>query len=183
MGNSESRIASIGKLSTRCSEGHKTVFAFGSSAVNRAGILQEETFHSMLTLERLRAERSRRQFVLMLLDASAFVEAKAADHLMSQVTSVLLKSTRETDLVGWHKKGAILGVIFNEIRPEFKNPIIETLYSKVVNALHDDVGREIASNLLVTAHLFPESWDRDEVEQVADTKLYPDLSGNGSTFL
>ena len=41
----------------------------------------------------------RNSFVLMLLDAGSFVETETSRRLMSQVVAVLLKSTRETDLV------------------------------------------------------------------------------------
>jgi lipopolysaccharide/colanic/teichoic acid biosynthesis glycosyltransferase len=91
-----------------------------------------------------------------------------------------MKCTRETDLVGWHKNGVVLGVIFTEISLEFENPITEILRSKVVNALHDELGREVGSNLAVTAHLFPESADRGVTEPIADTRFYPDLSHGGS---
>ena len=40
-------------------------------ASRRDEILREETLHAMLTLERRRAERSRKPFVLMLLDSHA----------------------------------------------------------------------------------------------------------------
>jgi lipopolysaccharide/colanic/teichoic acid biosynthesis glycosyltransferase len=179
MGNSYSRIAALGEQSTRCSKGHKAVFDIDFSAVKRVVILQEETFHSMLRLERRRAERSRKPFVLMLLDAGAFVETGAADRFMSQVTSVLLKSTRETDLVGWYKKGASLGVIFTEISLEFTTPITEILRSKVVSALHNELSNKVTSKLVVTVHLFPENRDRDGAETVADIRLYPDLSEGG----
>jgi lipopolysaccharide/colanic/teichoic acid biosynthesis glycosyltransferase len=154
--------------------------AFDSSVAARTGILQEETFHNMLTLERRRAERSRKPFVLMLLDAGTSGEAEATDRLVSQVTSVLLKSTRETDLVGWYKKGAILGVIFTEISLEFTPPITEILRSKVVSALHNELSNRVTSKLVVTVHLFPENRDRDGAETVADIRLYPDLSEGGS---
>ena len=180
MGNSPLRIPNLREQSARRSTGHKVKSGFDSLLVRRAEILQEETFHGMLTLERRRAERSHKPFVLMLLDASAFVDAGAATHIMSRVTSVLLKCTRETDFVGWHKKGLILGVIFTEISLEFENPITEILHSKVVNALHDELSREVTSNLVVTAHLFPESRDRGAAEPVADTRFYPDLSQGGS---
>jgi lipopolysaccharide/colanic/teichoic acid biosynthesis glycosyltransferase len=117
---------------------------------------------------------------LMVLEAGAFVEAETGDRCMSQVTSVLLKSTRETDLVGWYKEGVMLGVIFTEISQEFTTPISEILRSKVVNALHKELNSKVASNLVVTVHLFPESRDRDGGEPIADIRLYPDLSGGGS---
>src|SRR6266849_2686099 len=180
MGNSPLRIPNLREQTARRSTGHKVKSGFDSLLVRRAEILQEETFHNMLTLERRRAERSRKPFVLMLLDAGPSGEAEATDRLVSQVTSVLLKSTRETDLVGWYKKGAILGVIFTEISLEFMTPITEILRSKVVSALHKEFRSKITSTLAVTVHLFPELPDRDGAEPVADTRLYPDLHGGGS---
>ncbi len=179
MANSPLRIPTLREQSARRSTGHKVKPGLDSLLARRAEILQEETFHSMLRLERRRAERSRKPFVLMLLDATAFVDAEAANGFMSRVSSVLLKCTRETDHVGWHKNGIILGVIFTEISLEFENPITEILHSKVVNALHEELSREVGSNLIVTAHLFPESQDRGSAEPVADTSFYPDLSQGG----
>jgi lipopolysaccharide/colanic/teichoic acid biosynthesis glycosyltransferase/GGDEF domain-containing protein len=180
MANSPLRIPTLREHGTRRFSSHKAKSGFDSLLARQAEILQEEMFHNMLTLERRRAERSRKPFVLMLLDASAFVEAEAANRFMSQVASVLLKCTRETDLVGWHKQGVVLGVIFTEISQEFENPITEILHSKVMNALHDELDREVTSSLVVTVHLFPESRDRGGAELVADTRFYPDLSGGAA---
>jgi lipopolysaccharide/colanic/teichoic acid biosynthesis glycosyltransferase len=180
MGNSYLRIPALWETDARCSTGQEVLSAFDSSLTTRADILQEETFQNMLTLERRRAERSRKPFVLMLFDASPFCEAGATDRWVSPVRSVLLKSTRETDLVGWYKKGVILGVIFTEISLEFVTPITEILHSKFVSALHKELGNKITSKLTVTVHLFPENRDRDGAETVADISLYPDLSEGGS---
>jgi lipopolysaccharide/colanic/teichoic acid biosynthesis glycosyltransferase len=180
MGNTYLRIPALWEQGARRVRDQKAVSSLDSSAATRARVLQEETFHNMLTLERRRAERSRKPFVLMLLDASLSSDAEAADLLMSQVTSVLFKSTRETDLVGWYKKGFILGVLFTEVSMEVTSPITEILQSKVVNALHNELCRDVTSKLVVTVHLFPESQDRGEAEPVADIRLYPDLSRGGS---
>jgi lipopolysaccharide/colanic/teichoic acid biosynthesis glycosyltransferase len=180
MGNNYSRIVARGDQGTRRSNSHKTLFTLGSPAVKRSGTFHEEAFHSMLTLERRRAERSRKPFVLMLLDAGAFVETGTADNVMLSVTSVVLKSTRETDLIGWYKNGVILGVIFTEISSESEIPITEILHSKVVDALLAELSREITSKLSMTVHLFPEDRDRDGAEPVADLRLYPDVSESGS---
>ena len=183
MANIQPRIGVLGdQKSTPRSRGPHPTLA--SNLLRRATLLQEEIFHSMLTLERRRAERSRNSFVLMLLDAGAFAGTETSDHLMSQVASVLLKSTRETDLVGWYKSGLVLGVIFTETSLEFKNSITEILRSKVVNALDDELSREVTSNLIVTVHLFPESQDGDGAKPIADSRLYPDLTqGNPKTGL
>jgi lipopolysaccharide/colanic/teichoic acid biosynthesis glycosyltransferase len=180
MGNSYMRIPAIREQRAPRSTGQTVRTAFDSSVARRTEILQEETFHNMLTLERRRAERSCKPFVLMLLEARAFQDGQATSRMMSQVTSVLSKSTRETDLLGWYKKGSILGVIFTEISLEFTTPITEILHSKVVNALHNELSVSVTSKLAVTVHFFPESHDRDGAEPVADIRLYPDLSEVGS---
>src|SRR6266851_7553697 len=118
MGNSYFRIPALWEQGARRLAGQKVMSVFDSPVATRASFLQEETFHNLLTLERRRAERSRKPFVLMVLEADASIEANAADRFLSQVTSVLLKSTRETDLIGWYEKGASLGVIFTEISLE-----------------------------------------------------------------
>src|SRR6266849_9333614 len=110
MENNYSRVPARREQGTRPSKGHKALFSLGSSVVKQGEILQEETFHNMLTLERRRAERSRKPFVLMLLDAGGFLDAGATNRFMSRVSSILTKCTRETDLVGWHKNGVVLGV-------------------------------------------------------------------------
>src|SRR5580704_16919662 len=108
MANSQRGIGFLEEQKTaRHIVGHLPTLA--SNLAKRATLLQEESFHGMLTLERRRAERSRNSFVLMLLDAGSFVETETSRRLMSQVVSVLLKSTRETDLVGWYKNGVVLG--------------------------------------------------------------------------
>src|SRR5215471_17895212 len=125
MGNGYSRIPALWEQGVLRANTRKAAPAVGSLLTGRDEVLQEESFHSMLMLERRRAERSRKPFVLMLLDASASVESKTAGRLLSRVCSVLLKSTRETDLIGWYQQGAVLGVIFTEVSSEGKGPIAE----------------------------------------------------------
>jgi len=180
MGNSYFRIPVLWEQGARRMTSQKVRSAFDSSVAKRASFLQEETFHNMLALERRRAERSRKPFVLMVLKPGKSVVVEEGDRFMSQVKSVLLKSMRETDLVGWYKEGIILGVIFTEISLESTTPITEILRSKVVSALHNELSSKVASKLAVTVHLFPEIRDRDGAEPVADTRLYPDLHGGGS---
>ena len=176
MGNSYSRIPALWEQGVLRSTTRKAASAVGSLVEGREEVLQEESFRGMLTLERRRAERSRKPFVLMLLDASAFIEEKTADRFMARVSSVLLKSTRETDLIGWYEKGVILGVIFTEVSCEGEKPITETLRSKVLNALQGELSRKVASSLVVTTHLFPENAGQGKDETVTDSKFYPDLA-------
>jgi lipopolysaccharide/colanic/teichoic acid biosynthesis glycosyltransferase len=180
MGNTYLRIPALWEQGARRARSQSVMSSFASAAATRDGLLQEETFNNMLMLERRRAERSRKPFVLMLLDMGLSPDGETADLLTSGVTSVLMKSTRETDLVGWYKEGVILGVLFTEVSMEGTTPITEILHSKVVSALHNELTRKVTSKLVVTAHLFPESQDRGGAEPAADIRLYPDLSRGGS---
>ena len=135
--------------------------------------LPEGVFHSMLTLERRRAERSRKPFVLMLLDANS--ENGGAAGVLRQGLDVIVGAKRETDLVGWYKVEAILGVIFTEVNVEGERPITEILRSKIETALVKRLGRDKAGKIAISLHVFPESWEKDHSGWVADSKLYPDL--------
>lgn len=133
----------------------------------------EGVFHSLLTYERRRAERSRKPFVLMLLDAN--LEDGTAAKILKRAVDVVLATKRETDLVGWYKQDLILGVIFTEVNMEGQLPITEVLRNKVETALIKQLGQEAAAKIAVSLHLFPESWDKDQAGWIADSKLYPDL--------
>ncbi|HEV2522474.1 MAG TPA: sugar transferase [Candidatus Acidoferrales bacterium] len=127
----------------------------------------------MLTLERRRAERSRKPFVLMLLDAN--MENDAAAGIPREAVEIVAGSKRDTDLIGWYRFGAILGVIFTEVSIEGERPVTETLREKIETALIKYLGRERAARIAISLHLFPESWDRNDSGWKADSKLYPDL--------
>jgi lipopolysaccharide/colanic/teichoic acid biosynthesis glycosyltransferase len=148
--------------------------------VRGEGVLKEEALNAMLTLERRRAQRSRKPFVLMLLDSRAVHKNGNRVPFLERLTSVVSDTTRETDLIGWYEENAILGVIFTEINSEDKIPAAEVLRTKVVTTLRDRFGHKLASNIIVTVHLFPENWDNDRVDREADNKLYPDVCQKSS---
>jgi lipopolysaccharide/colanic/teichoic acid biosynthesis glycosyltransferase len=169
MANSFSRIAPAGPRESLL----KVAGPSYSDHIDSEEVLAENVFHSMLTLERRRAERSRKPFVLMLLDAN--LENGAAEAILKKAVSVIVASTRETDLVGWYKHDAILGIIFSEVSIEGDLPITETLRTKIETAFIKHLGRELAAKIAVSVHVFPESFDKDGSGWVADSKLYPDL--------
>ena len=176
MGNSNLKIAAPGEpLPPR--RGWSTLLRPDRALTGRDRILKEETFHSMLTLERRRAERSRKPFVLMLVDSSAAASNGHRSDLIDRLTRIVCGTTRETDLIGWHEQGAVLAVIFTEVSLAGENPVTEVLHSKVVAALRENLDSKVASSLHITVHLFPENWgDKGKSDSVADVKLYPDLS-------
>lgn len=136
-------------------------------------ILPQDVFHSMLTLERRRAERSGKPFVLMLLDAN--LESRAAERILRQAVDIVVSSKRDTDLVGWYRRDAILGIIFTEVALEGDLPVPETLRAKMESAFVKHLGRERASGIAASVHIFPEGWDKNSSGWAEDSQLYPDL--------
>jgi lipopolysaccharide/colanic/teichoic acid biosynthesis glycosyltransferase len=142
----------------------------------REEILAETTFHALLTHERRRAERSRKPFVLMLLEMHALHAKSVGASFSERVSSAITGATRETDLIGWYEEGRILAVIFAELNVEENVPVTELLRSKVETVLQDSLGTKGAARIVITTHIFPESWNQNGTERPADLKLYPDLS-------
>jgi len=171
MGNSYSRISPRGLRESLLKVAGPNYSRRSDGA--QGEVLEENVFHSMLTLERRRAERSRKPFVLMLLDAN--LENGAAEEILRQAVNIVVASKRETDLVGWYKQDAILGIIFAEVSVEGDLPITETLRTKMETAFVKHLGRERAAKIAVSLHIFPESWDKNGSRRVADSELFTDL--------
>jgi hypothetical protein len=141
-----------------------------SEVPQQENVLAENVFHSMLALERRRAERSRKPFVLMLLDAN--VENGPAEEILQKAVDIVLTSKRETDLFGWYTDGLILGIIFTEVSLEEESPITETLRDKIETAFVKRLGRERASRIAMSLHIFPEVGEDGNPGSLKDSKLY-----------
>src|ERR1035437_8582702 len=78
-------------------------------------ILPENVFLGILCLERKRAERSNKKFLLLLLDVE---DATSIEH-RAKLVSGIIKATdvvrRDTDPAGWYKRNSILGIIFTDL--------------------------------------------------------------------
>jgi exopolysaccharide biosynthesis polyprenyl glycosylphosphotransferase len=140
-------------------------------------VLAEELFRRILCWERKRAERSRKSFLLMLMDAGPVLQANQKQRVLTRILSGLTCSTRETDIVGWYRESAILAVIFTEIR-EADRPALQSLVSaKLSEALRTSLGADGVDQIRISFHFFPEDWDKRNTSRLSDEKLYPDLFG------
>lgn len=178
MGNSYSRISTPEQGESQLKITNRKYSRRLEGAPAQVNVLVEGVFHSMFNLERRRAERSRKPFVLMLLDAD--LENGTAEQMLLKAVEIVLASKRETDLVGWYKQGAILGIIFTEVTLQGDLPLTDTLRKKVESAFIKQLGRERASRIAMSLHIFPEGLDKDSAGWVSDSKLYPDLKRRGS---
>ena len=160
--------------------GRKVLARIGHVPPGREDVLAEATFHALLTHERRRAERSRKPFVLMLLELHPLHAKSVGAAFSERVESAIAEATRETDLIGWYEEGRILAVIFAELNVDEDVPVAELLRSKIETVLADSVGAKAAARIVITTHIFPESWNQNGTERPADLKLYPDLSQKAS---
>jgi len=176
MANSNLKVSPVREQVIQPGAGRKVLAGIGFVPHERAEVLAEPTFHALLTHERRRAERSRKPFVLMLLEMHPVHAKSVGANLSERVSSVIAAATRETDLIGWYEEGRILAVIFAELNLEEGAPITELLRSKIESSLQESIGTKNAAKIVITTHIFPESWDQGATERSADIKLYPDLS-------
>jgi exopolysaccharide biosynthesis polyprenyl glycosylphosphotransferase len=132
-------------------------------------------FLRALCLERKRAERSRKTFVLMLLEAVQPFGNGNEDHALDKTVSAIYSSIRETDLAGWYKVNLAIGVIFTELGPAGKEAILTALRVKATAALRSNLSADELNRIRVSFHCFPDDAEDDDTA-VPLAPLYPDLA-------
>jgi lipopolysaccharide/colanic/teichoic acid biosynthesis glycosyltransferase len=138
-------------------------------------VLDENSYHQMISVERKRTERSRKPFLLMLLDTGAFLSSDKNGRSLHTVLTALSSMTRETDVTGWYKNHSVVGVMFTEISITEKNVILSTMLGRVSGALRDQLTLEQFSHINISFHIYPEEWDQDSDHRPSNPTLYPDL--------
>lgn len=151
------------------------VSPFTADSLRKATCLEPDAFHITLALERRRAERSRKPFFLMLLDANQYNDKRAGEKILRRAALGLTPSIRETDLLGWYAPGTILGAIFTEVGDDAPELIANVLRAKSEILLRKTLGREQTEKIRMSLHVFPESWGPEQTRWTADPKLYPDV--------
>jgi lipopolysaccharide/colanic/teichoic acid biosynthesis glycosyltransferase len=144
--------------------------------VEERGVLHEVAFHRMISLERKRTERSRKPFLLMLLDMGNGLRSDANGKALDKILSALSLSTRETDVTGWYKSNSVVGVMFTEFGAEDRNSILSTMMTRVSETLRNNLSSQQFGLISISFHLFPEEWNHDIPQRPSNPTLYPDLA-------
>jgi lipopolysaccharide/colanic/teichoic acid biosynthesis glycosyltransferase len=152
------------------------IFAATAKSSADRDILNQETFHRMISLERRRTERSRKPFLLMLLDMGEQRLPQSNAAILGKILGALAVSTRETDLAGWYRGNEVLGVMFTEIGLLDRDSIVSTMMGRLSTTLRTDLSFEQFNQISVSFHVFPEEWNQDEPKDPSSPALYPDLS-------
>ena len=87
-------------------------------------------FHRILRLERMRTERSKKPFLLLLLDISRLIETTQDIKVVDKIKTSLNPSMREVDIRGWYHNNRTIGVLFTEIA-SIDEASIDTIIHKI----------------------------------------------------
>ena len=158
----------------------------------------EARFEELLCLERRRAERSRKPFLLMLLDLRKVLVNGNGGQVVERVWASVCAASRESDIRGWYLQGAVLGVIFVEVKADGPVPVSDIIHAKVAAALSSRLEIHDIERIDIRMYLQPDSasnWEdwsglyRDLREKDSDKKLHRifkrvlDISGSATALL
>jgi exopolysaccharide biosynthesis polyprenyl glycosylphosphotransferase len=142
-----------------------------------SGLYWEEHFENLLSLERKRTERSKKPFLLMLLNIEKLININGNNEIANRIAYTLFSITREIDIKGWAKNNSVIGVIFTEINGTDKN----SLKQKVFDYLNTVLDENQANNVEITCYFFPEEYDKRKPNKSSNLNFYPDLLKTNSS--
>ncbi len=129
----------------------------------------------MLYLERRRAERADKRFVLILVDVKKALDGSHRERTLQSLSNALCEGTRETDIIGWYLDGSLMGVLGTELGRASTQSVQEKFVSKLRTAFEKFVGLEKTSTITVSFHFFPEEYGKEDTDHSANIALYPEL--------
>lgn len=149
-----------------------------SKGSSRSEFLTQEFFVRRFQLEQKRTERSRRPFVLMLLESTSLLNAARALGAREKILAALSNSTRETDIKGWYRDASVVGVIFTEIGTTNKESVANTLSTKIGDLLSAMLSAEQIRQVDLSFYVFPEDWDKGGTRSDVGLHEYVAKCGN-----
>ncbi|MGH9822189.1 MAG: sugar transferase [Blastocatellia bacterium] len=140
-------------------------------------ILSEDLFLGMLCLERKRAERSSKKFLLLLIDAEETHGTARHPAIVKGIVSAANITRREIDLAGWYKHSTILGILFIELGRGARDDsaTIQRLVDKVQESLRAQLSPEDLRHVHVSGHVFAGDASSQDPDLPSNTAFYPDL--------
>jgi hypothetical protein len=122
-------------------------------------MITEENFHRVIMLERKNTERTRKPFLLMLLDMGACTPSEKDGKIPEAVLSALSGFTSDTDVVGWYKNDSVLGVLCTEFGSDDRDAILSNMMTRASETLRKNLNAQQFSQMSIAFHLFPEEWN------------------------
>jgi len=116
---------------------------------------REPEFHQFLFIEQKRSERSKKPFVLMLLDVTRLVGHPQNGRILQRIKKGLADCLRDTDMRGWYRADSLIGIIFTEIQD-----LNENVKKGLIKKIHGQLGRFLdpddLKKIRIFLHVYPE---------------------------
>lgn len=138
-------------------------------------VLSEEAFRRTIAIERKRTERTSEPFLLMLLECVNRQKQGKFTNALDNLMTVLLSTTRDTDVIGWHREHQAIGLLFTGLASDCKNTSLGTILNRVSAVLQDKLTFEQFSEISISLHFFPDDWNKNDSGGPSTRVLYPDL--------
>jgi lipopolysaccharide/colanic/teichoic acid biosynthesis glycosyltransferase len=132
-------------------------------------------FHHMLCIERKRTERSKKPFLLSLLDISNLIATERHKEILEKIKSVLSSSLREVDIRGWFAHNKTIGVICPEMVSINANSV-EGIIRKLYDRFYATLDPELVKKINISFHIYPETCRDVSIKGPFNIILYPDLT-------
>jgi len=139
-----------------------------------AAFFDQAQFRHMLRVERMRTERSKKPFLLLLVDISRLIETTQHAKVISEIKESLNPALREIDIRGWYRKDKIMGVLLTDIVSTDK-AFINTMIHKIYDRFCEMLNPGWINKIDISFHIFPEANKGLSADELFDPKLYPDI--------
>jgi lipopolysaccharide/colanic/teichoic acid biosynthesis glycosyltransferase len=134
----------------------------------------ESAFRRLLCQERKRSDRSRKSFLLMLVQHKT-PQMHDGRPALERIVRPLATLIRETDTLGWFETNGALGVIFSELGDAELGAAVERIEAKTVAALQRVLSTDQLDAFQISFYSYPQSW-KGGGYALLDPVLYPDLT-------
>lgn len=138
-------------------------------ALGVPGVMPEAAFVPMLCLERKRAERNGRPFLLTLIAAEELYREAGRETLATALAGI----KRETDFCGWYEAGRQLGLVYTEIEGAEPQALRAAVRQRVRAAWAPWLTDDQWAAVQFAFHWFPETPGAEALPPAP--ALYPDL--------
>jgi hypothetical protein len=111
----------------------------------------EEAFRYFLAVERKRAERSRRSFLLLLVSVKkrSGVSGPIRPVVATSIFAGLWLGVREVDFIGWFREGRVAGAVLTQGADPLAPDVVRRISQRLAETLRERVPADVARRLHV----------------------------------
>jgi hypothetical protein len=118
---------------------------------------KEAAFRYFLQVEEKRFLRSKRRFLLLLLDLND--ESESADPIDPSISKKLFTAlkpcVRETDFVGWYRQGRVIGVVCTQLDDTQGATVLNVVAERFQKAMRDALPQPVGDPVHVRSYFLP----------------------------